>query len=251
MSVFFLKHPDERDLALFAGGEAGPFARWRIERHLETCASCKSETAGFFHLQEELSPLAELPDVDWNALAESIEAALPAADEAAGEERRSRVHGWGYGLAAVGAAVVLALVVQAPWSEPDSAPVAQTASLEVQEKKLEQPRELAEAFDSERSIKSDVRAEAEAAGASAVGGRLATEDTKEEAAKTADADKATELDQLAAAELRGRADLAPSASTFADSAAGADRIEYGREGFTEIVAVSNDGVLTITEVYAQ
>ena len=39
MSAFFLQHPKETDLALFAGGELGPFARWRIERHIETCAS--------------------------------------------------------------------------------------------------------------------------------------------------------------------------------------------------------------------
>ncbi|MEZ5365563.1 MAG: zf-HC2 domain-containing protein [Bryobacterales bacterium] len=56
MSAFFVQHPKETDLALFAGGELGPFARWRIERHLETCPECKQTVADFFHLSEELSP---------------------------------------------------------------------------------------------------------------------------------------------------------------------------------------------------
>jgi len=241
MSVFFLKHPDERDLALFAGGEAGPFERWRIERHLESCPRCKSETASFFHLQEELSPLAELPEVDWNALAESIEEALPTAEAAVGEERRTLVPAWGYGLAAACAAVVLALVVQTPWSQPESAAVSETASLGMQEKKLEQPKELAESLATEARAKSDLRAEPETFGSAAVGQELTS----------ADGDNAAELDQLAVVSAGARADLMPSAGAFADSAVGGDRMEYGRDGFTEIVAVSDDGVLTITEVYAQ
>lgn len=73
MSAFFLKHPTEADLALFAGGELGVLSRWRIERHLERCERCGEEVADFFHLQEDVAELAELPPLDWNALAESIE----------------------------------------------------------------------------------------------------------------------------------------------------------------------------------
>src|SRR5690606_25544702 len=101
MSAFFLGHPKETDLALFAGGEAGPLARWRIERHVESCERCQTLVADFFHLESELSALAELPDVDWNRLAESIEARLAdARASGAPAEPRRAVPAWGLGLAA-------------------------------------------------------------------------------------------------------------------------------------------------------
>ena len=111
MSAFFLSHPRETDLALFSGGELGPLARWRIERHLESCESCQALVAEFFHLESELSPLAELPDLDWNQLAESIEAraADARATGAAVAEPRRAVPAWGMGLAAACAAAVVAV----------------------------------------------------------------------------------------------------------------------------------------------
>ena len=51
MSLLFVGHPKETDLALFAGGELGPIARWRIERHLHGCDWCRDTVADFFHLQ--------------------------------------------------------------------------------------------------------------------------------------------------------------------------------------------------------
>jgi len=72
MKLFFLQHPNEKDLALFAGGELGPLARWRIERHLESCAACEEAVADFFHLQGEIAELGELPALDWNAFAEQV-----------------------------------------------------------------------------------------------------------------------------------------------------------------------------------
>lgn len=76
MSVLFLHHPKETDLALFAGGELGPLARWRIERHIQTCADCEDAVADFFHLQGDVSELAELPPVDWAALSLNVREAV-------------------------------------------------------------------------------------------------------------------------------------------------------------------------------
>jgi hypothetical protein len=72
MSLLFVGHPNERDLALFTGGELGPLARWRIEKHLQNCSRCEEMVADFFHLQGELGELAELPPVDWSAQARAI-----------------------------------------------------------------------------------------------------------------------------------------------------------------------------------
>jgi hypothetical protein len=91
MTSFFLNHPRETDLALFAGGELGPLARWRIERHLDKCDRCQTEVADFFHLQSDLSDLAELPAVDFQALAHRIKVA---AAQAQPETDSASVAGW-------------------------------------------------------------------------------------------------------------------------------------------------------------
>ena len=85
MSAFFLQHPKETDLALFAGGESGPFARWRIERHVESCRQCQEVAADFFRLPDQLNELAELPSVDWKQMARAIESGVRA-DAAAGRQ---------------------------------------------------------------------------------------------------------------------------------------------------------------------
>src|SRR5262249_43648154 len=64
--LLFIGHPKEENLALFAGGELGPLARWRIEQHLEKCSSCQDVVADFFHLHSSVTELAELPQIDWN-----------------------------------------------------------------------------------------------------------------------------------------------------------------------------------------
>ena len=91
MRSFFLHHPRETDLALFAGGELGPLARWRIERHLDKCDRCQTDVADFFHLQSDLSDLAELPAVDFQVLAHRIKVA---AAQARPETETVSVAGW-------------------------------------------------------------------------------------------------------------------------------------------------------------
>ena len=104
----FGAHPNERKLALFAGGELGPLSRWRIERHLESCASCKAEAAEYFHLSAELSELAELPALDWLALARNIQAAAVQADVGRAAPRLGRL--WKIGAAPAAAAGLLLAV---------------------------------------------------------------------------------------------------------------------------------------------
>ncbi len=102
-------HPTEKDLALFAGGELGPLSRWRIERHLESCGACKTEAAEYFHLSDKLSALAEVPDVDWDALAHNIRVAASNATP----EPRSATTRWIWGVSgACASAVCLVLVIQ-------------------------------------------------------------------------------------------------------------------------------------------
>ena len=117
MSVLFFSHPKETDLALFAGGELGPLARWRIERHLQQCDGCQEAVADFFHLQSEVSELAQTPVVDWNALAEEIGARVrlevpPPDAKPQGWAAHPRV--WQFGLATATVLCAFLIVRQLP-----------------------------------------------------------------------------------------------------------------------------------------
>ena len=72
MSTLFLRHPGETDLALFAGGELGPVARWRIEGHLDRCDHCRQAVGEFFELRSRVMDLGELPHLDWAEMAANI-----------------------------------------------------------------------------------------------------------------------------------------------------------------------------------
>ena len=107
MGALFIRHPGEKDLALFAGGELGPLGRWRIEGHLEGCARCRQLVTEFFETRSKAMDLAELPAVDWGAIAQGIERRM------AQERETTAPWAWrpAWGLAA--AAVVL--VVAGVW----------------------------------------------------------------------------------------------------------------------------------------
>jgi|GEM_PF-2474621 len=126
MSAFFIGHPKETDLALFAGGELGPLSRWRIERHIEGCAECEALVAEYFHLSEELQPLAEVPDLNWDAMARGIERRLAAEEPAEAVRGRVPAMAWAAGLAA--AAVISGVVVMR--QQPSSAPAEQAVTME-------------------------------------------------------------------------------------------------------------------------
>jgi hypothetical protein len=69
-----MKHPGEATLALFAGKDLGPLARWRTQRHLDRCARCRAEVTEFSELRQEVGDLAELPGIAWNRLAAEMKA---------------------------------------------------------------------------------------------------------------------------------------------------------------------------------
>lgn len=100
MSLLYWGHPAETSLALFAGGELGPLSRWRIEKHLQNCASCQHIVADFFHLQSDLSELSSLPALDWDAMTAQIceRAAETAPSEPAPRPFLSSPMMWRYGL---------------------------------------------------------------------------------------------------------------------------------------------------------
>ena len=113
MSVLFLQHPRETDLALFAGGESGPFARWRIERHVESCERCRSLAGEYFRLPDQLSELEQIPQIDWTEMASRIEAGVERdRTEPAPEQRRAFVPplAWQAGLAVAGVVIMLVMV---------------------------------------------------------------------------------------------------------------------------------------------
>jgi hypothetical protein len=82
-------------MALFAGGEAGPFARWRIENHLTYCNSCREVVADFFHLQSDIEQLSEIPQLDWGAMSRDIKVSMQQALMSSDEVATSANHGWG------------------------------------------------------------------------------------------------------------------------------------------------------------
>ena len=69
-----MKHPNEATLALHAGGDLGFFARWRTERHVAQCESCRDEIERFQGIREMLPDLAEIPEIQWNRLAAEMKA---------------------------------------------------------------------------------------------------------------------------------------------------------------------------------
>jgi len=69
-----MKHPNQATLALHAGGDLGPLARWRTERHLARCGRCREEMEAFDQVREMLPELAETPEISWNRLAAEMRA---------------------------------------------------------------------------------------------------------------------------------------------------------------------------------
>src|SRR5947208_2170239 len=64
-----MKHANQAALALYAGGDLGWIARWRVQRHLLKCEECGEEVASFEAMREVITDLSEIPDVPWHRLA--------------------------------------------------------------------------------------------------------------------------------------------------------------------------------------
>lgn len=91
-----VKHPSEATLALHAGGDLGPIARWRIQRHLKECETCQDEILAFQEVRRMVADLSAMPDVPWARLSAEMHANIRLG-VAAGEcvrETDSRQSGW-------------------------------------------------------------------------------------------------------------------------------------------------------------
>ena len=71
-----MKHPNQVQLALLAGGDLGLLDRWRIGRDVAGCASCAGEVQALRAATEQIREVtAELPEnLNWNQLAEEMTA---------------------------------------------------------------------------------------------------------------------------------------------------------------------------------
>ena len=69
-----MKHPNEVQLALFAGGDLGRWDRWVVGRHVSRCSACESEVSGLRAAREQVRVAApDLPkDLNWNRLAQEM-----------------------------------------------------------------------------------------------------------------------------------------------------------------------------------
>ena len=67
-------HPNEVQLALFAGGDLGLWDRWQVGRHVSRCSGCESEMAALRAASEQVrEAVPDLPnDLNWNRLAEEM-----------------------------------------------------------------------------------------------------------------------------------------------------------------------------------
>jgi hypothetical protein len=71
-----MKHPNQVQLALWSGGDLGPWDRWRTGRHVTGCASCASEVQALRAAREHVQQVtAQLPEnLNWNQLAAEMTA---------------------------------------------------------------------------------------------------------------------------------------------------------------------------------
>lgn len=114
-----MRHPNEAQLALFAGGELGRWDGWQVGRHVSRCENCENEVRALRAVREQVrEAVTELPkDVNWSRLAEemtgNIRVGLAAGEAIARFDRpaagvRAARLGWHAALVLAGATVVFA-----------------------------------------------------------------------------------------------------------------------------------------------
>ncbi len=111
-----MNHPSEATLALHAGGDLGPVARWRCARHLKQCEICQEEIAAFQGMRRMVADMSAMPEIPWSRLEAEMRANIRlglAAGECVGGERpqaegRGRFTGFRAALALASLAVVAA-----------------------------------------------------------------------------------------------------------------------------------------------
>jgi len=105
------RHAQEEVLALYAGGELGPWKRFLTDRHLSKCAVCRQTAAEYRRARQDLAALRETPPVDFKALTRHVQAATTARQKRAARGQRGR---WLLVTAACAATVALALLFTGP-----------------------------------------------------------------------------------------------------------------------------------------
>jgi hypothetical protein len=112
-----MPHPNESDLALYAGNDLGRFARLRVDWHLRNCGKCQQEVTEFSFLRAETARNSPEPEVNWGRLAAEMKANIRlglAAGECIGPVHVQRR---GHPLWIWTAAVTAALMIVAAGSE--------------------------------------------------------------------------------------------------------------------------------------
>lgn len=66
-------HPSEADLALFAGGDCGPFRSYGIKRHLTRCGDCRDTLTSFSEVRSAVREHVA-PEPDWNRMSGDMRA---------------------------------------------------------------------------------------------------------------------------------------------------------------------------------
>ncbi|HEY1185481.1 MAG TPA: hypothetical protein VGE89_14915 [Bryobacteraceae bacterium] len=118
-----MKHPNQETLALHAGGDLGPYARWRARRHLARCVECRDEIARFEQLRQLLPALDNSQDIHWGRLAADMKANIRLGlaagecirtDEAAGAGPVWSLARAGVALASVAVLLATGIVLERP-----------------------------------------------------------------------------------------------------------------------------------------
>jgi hypothetical protein len=70
-----MEHPNETDLALYAGHDLNFVSEWRMRRHVAQCAECRDIVDAFASLRIDAAGLSELPaGINWNRLSSEMKA---------------------------------------------------------------------------------------------------------------------------------------------------------------------------------
>jgi hypothetical protein len=69
-----MHHPNETELALYAGNDLGRLTLLRVDWHLRSCGKCQQEVTEFSSLRAETVSSASEPDVNWDRLAAEMKA---------------------------------------------------------------------------------------------------------------------------------------------------------------------------------
>jgi hypothetical protein len=112
-----INHPRETTLALHAGGDLGPIARWRCARHLRQCEACQEEIAAFQGMRRMVADMSGMPEIPWSRLAAEMAAnirlGLAAGECVGGNRPQTEGRGRFTGLRAALALASLTLVAAA------------------------------------------------------------------------------------------------------------------------------------------